>query len=1152
VELRILGPLEVVDGDRRLDLGPYRQRAVFTILVLHGGVVVSLDRLVDLLWGETPPNAATGSLQAYVSNLRRVLEPERGPRQAATVLVTEAPGYRLGLDPDAIDAVRFERLAKEGREHLVAGDHSTAIARFDAALNLWRGEALAEFRFEAFAAADVARLDELRVATEEDRIEAHLAASEHATVAASLEALVARHPLRERLRAQQMLTLYRMGRQAEALRVYDDIRRLLADELGVEPGPRVREVFRQVLDQDPELDAPRASLQSVEVSSPLPTVSRPRATSNEQLFVGRARALTLLQDAFDDVAGGRTRVVLIGGEPGVGKTRLAVEATRRCADAAIASWGRCHEDAGMPALWPWEQVLRGSARNGDPTSVADLLARSDAPVDQTTPELARFRLYDLVAATLHERASAQPIVVVLDDLQWADPSSLRLLRYLAVELTTARVLVVATFHESAARDAGPLHAALADLVRHAKVARVALEPLTVDDVADLVRAAAVVDDVENVAEDLHRRTDGNAFFVTELLRLLDSEHALENHPDGGLPPDVPLVVGDVIRRRVSRLPEDVQAIMTVAAVIGREFDLDLLHRVAGLDADEAFEMLEAAVMAGLLVELRSGEYRFGHGLVHETLYGDLTPGRRTRLHLRVAQMIEANVPSHEYARVSHLAHHFAAAQANEAASRYCQLAAEQAERTLSYDDAAAYWQAALGYLGEAHDEQSDAARARILLRLAAAYLGAGDAPEGEEAHNRALDAAEASGDVALIAEAALAYGEVGLWQTQPYGTIDERVISAIARALELPVSRALRARLLTAQAIARYYEADADHLRAILREAAAIARDLDDDELRVQALFELLVLLDPVPDRSEQLRVAEEIEDLLDDEIPFPLPVGARMRIARVRLACGDTENLEYYVLSAAQDAVSHHSLQFEVWSTWARAGVAFIRGSLAEAERLATAGFEMHNRLGIWGAAETYALHGMLIWREQDRLLEVSALVEPLLAQVQHPGARKLRAFFAFERGEIEEIATLLGPNPMPELRDFTWLCEMCVTAELSAAGGLSCVDELYRELLPYADTVATLDGLFICLGSVAHYLGLLAAALGRPQDAVLHLEAAIAANDRIAAAPWAVRSRMALAGLLFHEPERASQLRKQALELAEAHDLPASQRKLRELVDR
>ena len=275
------------------------------------------------------------------------------------------------------------------------------------------------------------------------------------------------------------------------------------------------------------------------------------------------------------------------------------------------------------------------------------------------------------------------------------------------------------------------------------------------------------------------------------------------------------------------------------------------------------------------------------------------------------------------------------------------------------------------------------------------------------------------------------------------------------------------------------------------------------------------------------------------------------MRLARIKLACGDASTLEREVFGAAQQSKDIHSVQFELWSTWACTGVEFIHGALDEAERLANAGFALHNRLGIWGAAETYTLHTMLIWREQDRLLELSPLVEPLLSQVQHPGARKLRAYFAFERGAIEEIAMLLGPDPLPAVRDFTWLCEMCVTAELCAAGGLGCLDELYDELAPFEDTIATIDGLFICLGSVAHYLGLLAASRGRPHDAVRHLESAISANDRVGAAPWSVRSRMTLADLLAEEPTRASQLRKEAFGLADLYDLTASRRRLRELLE-
>ena len=180
-----------------------------------------------------------------------------------------------------------------------------------------------------------------------------------------------------------------------------------------------------------------------------------------------------MQEAFDDAAGGRTRVVLIGGESGIGKTRLADEAARRAAiEGAMIAWGRCQEDVGMPALWPWEQVLRATAAaHAGAPSIAALLEQHDESVDEVLPDFARFRLYNLVASTLHDRAATQPTVVVLDDLQWADPSSLRLLRYLAVELTAARLLIIATFHESGARGPGPLHAALADLVRHTKVAR---------------------------------------------------------------------------------------------------------------------------------------------------------------------------------------------------------------------------------------------------------------------------------------------------------------------------------------------------------------------------------------------------------------------------------------------------------------------------------------------------------------------------------------------------------------------------------------------------------------------------------------------------------------------------------------------------------
>jgi hypothetical protein len=230
---------------------------------------------------------------------------------------------------------------------------------------------------------------------------------------------------------------------------------------------------------------------------------------------------------------------------------------------------------------------------------------------------------------------------------------------------------------------------------------------------------------------------------------------------------------------------------------------------------------------------------------------------------------------------------------------------------------------------------------------------------------------------------------------------------------------------------------------------------------------------------------------------------------------------------------------------------MAFVRGRMAEAERLADAAFALHQRVGIWGAPETYVLHMTFVWREQDRIAEVSPMVEPLLRGAQYPGARKLLAFFALERGAIDEIAALLGPQPMPPMHDFIWLLDMCTTAELCAAARLDCIDDVYRALLPFEGVVATMDGTFSCLGAVSHYLGLLADAAGRRGDAVRHLEAAVELNDRIGAVPWSVRSRLHLAPLL-EDAERASVLLEEALCMAEQHDLVSSSRRLRALLDR
>ena len=247
VEFRILGPLEALSGGHAVQLGGTRQRAVLAILLTHANEVVSADRLIDELWGDSPPGTAANVLQGYVSHLRKAL--------GAGAIATRAPGYAIELEPGQLDLQRFEALVDEGGRALSAGEPERAAELLHEALGLWRGSPLADFAYEPFAQGEIARLEELRLAAQERRIEAELSLGRHAELVAELEGLVARHPLRERLRAHLMLALYRAGRQAEALDVYQDARRALVDGLGIDPSPALQELERAILRQDPSLDA---------------------------------------------------------------------------------------------------------------------------------------------------------------------------------------------------------------------------------------------------------------------------------------------------------------------------------------------------------------------------------------------------------------------------------------------------------------------------------------------------------------------------------------------------------------------------------------------------------------------------------------------------------------------------------------------------------------------------------------------------------------------------------------------------------------------------------------------------------------------------------------------------------------------------------
>ena len=417
MEFRVLGPLEVRRDGRPLPLGGRKQRLLLALLLLRANEVVPSPRLLGELWAEQPPDTAQTALQGYVSQLRKTLEPDGPPYR---VVVTQAPGYLLSVEAGERDLDRFETLVREAREEEPAG----AAEKLRTALALWRGEPLADLANEPSIRAEVVRLEELRLGALEARIEADLALGRHDQLIPELESVIAEHPLRERPRAQLMVALYRCDRQADALEVYRAARRMLADELGLEPNPLLQELERRILRHDPALTTPS---------------SAPPGRKAAGVFLGRKDELALLLAGLDDAAAGRGRLFLVEGPNGAGKTRLADEvASRAKRQGAKVLWGRSWEPGGAPPYWPWVQAIRPHSESAERTRLQDVVAAGGED---------RFSLFDATRAFLSRLAAQQPLVVVLDDLHAADADSLLLLEFIAAELAVLPILVLALLRE---------------------------------------------------------------------------------------------------------------------------------------------------------------------------------------------------------------------------------------------------------------------------------------------------------------------------------------------------------------------------------------------------------------------------------------------------------------------------------------------------------------------------------------------------------------------------------------------------------------------------------------------------------------------------------------------------------------------------------
>lgn len=743
VEFGVLGPLEVRRNGRPVTLPGGKPRTLLARLLVDAGRVVSVDALAEAIWPERPPTSPTAAIQVHVSNLRRAL--------GATVIETRAPGYALALEGIHLDHEHLATAVAASRRARTDGRAEEALGLARRAVSLVRGEPYAEFVFDEWAQSEVLRVRGLVLAAHEEVHAALLDLGRHHDAIPALEALVAAHPFHERLRAQLMLALYRDGRQAESLRCYADGRARLVEELGVEPGPELRQMEARVLGHDEQLLVDRP----VTVAPPT-VVERVGAAG----LVGRRAETDALRVAWREARDGHVRVVLLGGEPGIGKSALARwVAESAAAEGAIVGLGAAEPHAGAPPYWPWTSALRDLAAR-IPAGRFDA-AISETPGAGLVAELLtggatdvgagqQFLLFDAVVRLLERLAGTAPVVLALDDLQWSDDASLDLVRFTARARSGTRLLVVAAHRPPTDGDA--VSALVADLTTEPAARRLVVRGLPVDDVRRLVGQLTDGPAAPAVADAIAAATGGNPFYVRELVGLLRVDQGVLD-PTRAAVPDT---VRAALRRRAEQLGEHAVDVLTLAAIGGGDVDDGLIAGVLGIDRSVVAALLDEAAHGGLVVEVegRPGHHRFAHDIVRHAFADAVPQRRRAESHLALARALVDDLGDRAPARATEIATHFAQATdvggAAEAV-RWLREAAALAVRSGAYGDAIrSLRRATFVARSRLADDRTEC---EVLVELAAAARLAADPATARVARDAARRLATRLGDEVLVARA---------------------------------------------------------------------------------------------------------------------------------------------------------------------------------------------------------------------------------------------------------------------------------------------------------------------------------------------------------------------------------------------------------------
>lgn len=922
-------------------------------------------------------------------------------------------------------------------------------------------------------------------------------------------------------------------------------------------------VLRASLPLDPAraLDSARQGVES------LPGIEQVLVESQRAgAFVGREREIEALRLAFEEAAAGKGGVILISGEAGIGKTRAANElATYASSRGAEVLVGRCYDAGGAPAFWPWIQVLRAYVRGRSPDEVLTMFGSATADVAQILPELgpsvrhagadagvpasaaipgttandprqARFRLFDSIASVLRTAAAARPLLVVLDDLQSADTPSLRLLEFLAHEVDGARLLIVGT-HRTGMAGGHPLDTMLASLQLALGAETIALSGLDEAEVARFIELSIGTRAAEPLLAAVYRQTEGNPLFVREVVRLLASEGRL-GEEEASLDLDIPQTVRQAIGRRIEHLPPGCIDVLAVAATIGREFDLAVLQRASGIAAHRVSAALEEALTARVLIELprpsRGGRsFRFNHALTRETIYASLSPRRRTRLHRRIAEALEATAGKHIDPYLAELAHHYRAAGrrlGDARALEYATRAGERAASLLAFEESARHYERALRALdAQGAGKRTQSRRCDLLIALGESQWRAGDTPAARESFTEAAAIARDQHDAIRLAAAAVGFG-AGLGAYEFAERADQALVGLLDEALAaLDARRATgprhiggaatdedadrwRVRVLARLAVELYYTDQVERRAALSKQAVELAERLSDPASQVVARYSLYRSMLGPDALEERLAVAEEIVALGERSGDRESASWGRYLRLVTLLEKGDREAVD-----AGVDAWVRHVQELRQplfrWQVLSfQTLLALMEGRFDDAETSMKEALVI-GRLGQGEAAEVrfgaqtflhHWGHGRL--SDMEREARKAADAYPWLpgwrtglAVIYSELQRPVEARAAFEALAKKEFADIP--------RDGNWLGSMAMAAvACSYLHDVRRAATLYKLMIPYEQRCVVVHAGGFCLGSAATFLGMLAAMLGRLEEASRLFKAGLAQNEALRAGPMAV----------------------------------------------